>query len=65
MWLVGTGGNIIMQRTITISEICEALKLKYRGENQSINGLNLCNRNSVHKCVLTYVTSGSYVDAPP
>ena len=51
-----------MQRTITISEICEALKLKYRGENQSINGLNLCNRNSVHKCVLTYVTSGSYVD---
>lgn len=62
MWLVGTGGNKVVQRDITISEICMALELRCVGENQSINGLNLCNRSSVHDRVLTYAMNGSYVD---
>lgn len=62
MWLVGAGGELIMQRKIRISEICSKFDLKYIGEDIFINGLNLCNRKSEHDCILTYVTNEDYVE---
>lgn len=50
-----------MQRCIRISEICTALKLAYKGKDIEINGLNLCNRDSEHDKVLSYVTSENYI----
>ena len=51
-----------MERKMKISELCEVFNLAYIGENHLINGLNLCNRKSVHKQILTYVTNEDYVE---
>ena len=51
-----------MNRCIKISEICQALGLTYEGNDIEIEGLNLCNRPSQYSQILTYVTSGEYVN---
>lgn len=51
-----------MQRKIKVSEICNQFSLRYVGDDISINGLNLCNRESIHNCILTYVTNSNYAD---
>lgn len=51
-----------MQRSISVSEICSHFNLKYHGPDLRIDGLNLCNRDSEHRNVLTYVTNSNYVD---
>lgn len=51
-----------MQRKIWISEVCLALKLIYEGRDVELDGLNLCNRPSEHSHILSYVTSGDYVE---
>lgn len=52
-----------MRRKILISEICEAMMLQYTGNDIEINGLNLCNRVSLHDRILSYVTNTGYVDS--
>lgn len=51
-----------MLRKIWISEICKALNIQFSGNDVEINGLNLCNRASLHDRVLSYVTTDHYVD---
>ena len=51
-----------MNRCIKISEICKTFGLTYEGNDIEIDGLNLCNRPSQYSKILTYVTSGEYVD---
>ena len=38
------------------------LNAKYIGNDVIINGLNLCNRSSIHDSILTYVTNENYVN---
>ncbi len=54
-------GNIL-QRSILLSEICQALRLEYQGQDRLIDGLNLCNRTSSHEHVISYVVNTSYID---
>ncbi|MEI3312113.1 MAG: hypothetical protein V8R78_10140 [Evtepia gabavorous] len=51
-----------MNRGIKISEICKTFGLTYEGNDIEIDGLNFCNRPSQYSKILTYVTSGEYVD---
>lgn len=51
-----------MHRLIKISQICSELKLHFEGDDIEISGLNLCNRNSKHNKILTYVTNEDYVE---
>ena len=48
-------------RKIFLSDICYALNLKMVGRDIYIDGLNLCNRESIHQHILTYATSGEYI----
>lgn len=52
-----------MKRSIRISALCEALHLDYRGMDTELNGLNLCNRHSMHDRILSYVTGPRYREA--
>lgn len=49
------------KRRVAISEICYELGLSYEGTDKMIDGLNLCNRTSIHKNILSYVTDVSYL----
>lgn len=51
-----------MHRKINLSEICAALNLSYIGNDLEIDGLNLCNRKSEHKRVISYAVNASYLD---
>lgn len=51
-----------MERYISISALCANQGLLFLGSDKYINGLNLCNRNSNHDRILTYVTNEDYVD---
>lgn len=51
-----------MLRKIKMSEICKVLKIPFPRKDVEINGLNLCNRISLHDRVLSYVTTDKYVD---
>jgi len=51
-----------MNRNIVLSEICNELGLKYIGDDVTINGLNLCNRVSQYKAIISYVMSDDYVN---
>lgn len=48
-------------RNILLNEISEILDLKLIGRNYNINGLNLCNKNSVHDSIISYITSNKYI----
>lgn len=45
-----------------ISNIVEILNLSFEGEDIEVDGLGLCNRNSIHTSILSYVTNKSYVE---
>ncbi len=49
-------------RKILLSDICCALNLNMVGRDIYIDGLNLCNRKSIHQHILTYATSGEYIE---
>lgn len=49
------------EHEIKISEIANIIKLGFLGKDQSINGLNLCNRQTIHKSILSYVTSETFL----
>lgn len=51
-----------MHRNISASKICEYLQLKYIGPDLIIDGLNLCNRESEYRSILTYVTNSNYLE---
>ncbi|QOR66323.1 UDP-3-O-(3-hydroxymyristoyl) glucosamine N-acyltransferase [Cytobacillus suaedae] len=51
-----------MERQISINEISNILGIDYLGEDHIINGLNLCNRESLYKKVISYVTSEKYIN---
>ena len=48
-------------REISLKDVSEIIKLDMIGNNYIINGLNLCNRNSIYDSVLSYVTSIKYI----
>jgi UDP-3-O-[3-hydroxymyristoyl] glucosamine N-acyltransferase len=50
----------MLERKISIQEIANILNLQYIGENIDIEGLNLCNRSSEYKNLLSYITSIKY-----
>lgn len=50
-------------RNITVEEISKLINCHYVGQNVEINGLNLCNRQSEYKSILSYITAGKYIDA--
>ena len=50
------------QRKIKLSEICDELKLHLVGEDITVDGLNLCNRKSIHNSILSYTTNDSYLE---
>lgn len=52
-----------MKRNICISDVCRWLGLSYQGEEATINGLNLCNRNSAFDRVLSYVVNKNYLES--
>jgi UDP-3-O-[3-hydroxymyristoyl] glucosamine N-acyltransferase len=54
------GVIIMLERKITIQEIADILNLQFFGENIDIDGLNLCNRSSEYKNLLSYITSIKY-----
>lgn len=47
-------------RKIFLKTICDTLNLCMVGEDVLIDGLNLCNRESIHQNILTYVTNKEY-----
>lgn len=51
-----------MERNISLKEISEIIGIEYLGKNCTINGLNLCNRSSLYKSVISYVTSDKYIE---
>lgn len=51
-----------MERNISITEISEILGIDYLGKNQTINGLNLCNRKTIYNNIITYVTNDKYFE---
>lgn len=51
-----------MQRKILLSQICNDLKLSYTGSDIQIDGLNLGNRNSIHKNILSFVESSKFIE---
>ena len=51
-----------MGNYILLSELAERLNLKYLGEDVKIDGLGLCNRNTDHTSILSYITSDKYLD---
>lgn len=51
-----------MERNASLSGLCEALGLEHRGADIQIEGLNLCNRRTQYRSILTYATSAAYVD---
>lgn len=51
-----------MERSIALSALCQALSLKYVGEDVCFDGLGLCNRSSAYHSILSYVTTSNYVD---
>lgn len=50
-----------MIRSIKIKDICEKLGLSYEGEDITIDGLGLCNRQCEHSSVLSYITAEDYI----
>lgn len=50
-------------RNITVEEISKLINCHYVGQNVEINGLNLCNRQTEYKSILSYITAGKYIDA--
>ena len=50
-----------MIRRIRVEDICKSLSLQYIGQDCIIYGLNLCNRKSEHKAVISYITSEKYI----
>lgn len=50
-------------RNITAEEISKRINCHYIGQNVEINGLNLCNRQTEYKSILSYITAGKYIDA--
>lgn len=51
-----------MERNITLLELCRALGLEHTGTDVRFDGLNLCNRSSEHRSILTYATSPDYAE---
>lgn len=49
------------KRNISLNEISRILELKLIGKNYCINGLNLCNKNSIHNSIISYITSNKYI----
>ena len=50
------------ERNISVKEISLILKHEFIGHNYTINGLNLCNRDSEYPSILSFITSEKYVD---
>lgn len=51
------------ERCAFISELSLLIECKYQGEDIAINGLNLCNRETIFESVLSYSTSELFLDA--
>jgi len=49
-------------RELTLKEISQILNFEFLGENVIVNGLNLCNRESVYESLLSYITSIKYLN---
>lgn len=49
-------------RNIKLSQICDIFSLKYFGDDVTIDGLNLCNRESQFASILSYVTDENYLN---
>lgn len=49
------------QRNITLTEIANILQIQFIGKDQSLNGLNLCNKTSHHNAIITYITSSKFL----
>lgn len=52
-----------MKRNICISDICVHFGFRYQGEAVTINGLNLCNRNSLFDRILSYAVNRNYIES--
>lgn len=50
-----------MRRSILLSTICNKIGVQYIGKDVEIQGLNLCNRESRHKHIISYVTSAEFI----
>ena len=50
-------------RNITAEEISKLINCSFVGHNVEINGLNLCNRQTEYKSILSYITAEKYIDA--
>lgn len=50
-------------RKVSLSEICGVLNYKFYGKDITIDGLNLCNRKSKYKRILSYIAEPSYINA--
>jgi UDP-3-O-[3-hydroxymyristoyl] glucosamine N-acyltransferase len=49
-------------RAITAEEIAVILNVPYTGKDIRFDGLNLCNRKSVHHSIISYITDVKYVE---
>lgn len=50
-------------RNITAEEISKLINCPFVGHNVEINGLNLCNRQTEYKSILSYIAAEKYIDA--
>ena len=48
-------------RNITAEEISKLINCPFVGHNVEINGLNLCNRQTEYKSILSYITAEKVV----
>jgi len=49
------------EHEIKISEIANILELDFIGNDQVINGFNLCNRKTIYKSIVSYITSDQFL----
>ena len=53
-----------MERQFSLKSLCSHFNIICENDNDIIiDGLNLCNRQTKYKSILSYVTDGSYIDA--
>jgi UDP-3-O-[3-hydroxymyristoyl] glucosamine N-acyltransferase len=53
--------NKMKTRQVSLSEISEILNIPLTGKDRYINGLNLCNKTSIHDSIITYITSSKFI----
>lgn len=49
------------ERKITTQEIAEIINVPVTGDNRTIEGLNLCNRDSVYNSIISYITNSKLI----